>query len=147
MARVRRKGRGMGQINRETLIGVGAIAALLFAFALGVVGSMLSLFYAGYFAQYLSLPVVPTLVFLVVLHWLPSALLITTFIGGRPVPRWWSVLYVLVSLPPLYVGWDGLVVRRDFGDTLLWLPYLLTGLAMAIVGLVIALGRLDGDLM
>ncbi|PQV56196.1 hypothetical protein LX70_02461 [Defluviimonas denitrificans] len=73
----------MGQINRETLIGVGAIAAFLFAFALGVVGSMLSLFYPGYFAQYLSLPVVPTLVFLVVVHWLPLALLITTFIKGE----------------------------------------------------------------
>ena len=141
MARVRRKGRDTIEMNRETLFLVSAMAALLFAFALGVVGSMLSLFYAGYFAQNLSLPLVPTLVVLVVLHWLPLALLITTFIKGRPVPRWWSVLYVLVSLPPLYVGWDGLVVRRDFGDTLLWLPYLLTGLAMAIVGLVIALGR------
>ncbi|WP_413869932.1 hypothetical protein [Albidovulum sp.] len=137
----------MGQINRETLLRVSAIAALLFAFALGVVGSMLSLFYAGYFAQYLSLPVVPTLVVLVVLHWLPLALLITTFTKGRPVPRWWSVLYVLASLLPLYVGWDGLVARRDFGDTLLWLPYLLTGLVMAIVGLAIALGRLGGDPM
>ena len=141
MARVRRKGRDTIEMNRETLFLVSAMAALLFAFALGVVGSMLSLFYAGYFAQNLSLPLVPTLVVLVVLHWLPLALLITTLIGGRPVPRWWSVLYVLGSLLPFYVGWDGLVVRRDFGDTLLWLPYLLTGLAMAIVGLVIALGR------
>lgn len=135
----------MGTINRDSLALAGSIAVLLSAFAMAAVGTFLSPFYAGYFTRHFSLPALPTVSAFIALHWFPLILLLKTFLRGTSVPRWWGVVHVAASLLPLYVGWEGLIMRRDFGDTILWLPYLLAGIASAIVGIAIAARRSAGD--
>jgi hypothetical protein len=61
---------------------------------------------------------------------------------GQEGPRSLDFLLVLVSP---FVGWyglDSLILHGDWGDAVLWLPYLVTGGCLFLVGIIGALRRL-----
>ncbi|MEZ5772413.1 MAG: hypothetical protein R3D61_12600 [Defluviimonas denitrificans] len=136
----------MGQINRETLIGVGAIAAFSSPSRCGVVVQMLSLFYADTLRN-TSLPVVPTLVFLVVLHWLAfGAAYYDVYRGQAGSALVECALRSRIASAPLCrLGWP--VRTKEFRrhPPVASIPFDRIGYGDCWTG--IAFGRLDGDPM
>ena len=123
---------------------------MLSALALVPVGAMMSVFgYAEAVLVWLGfkegstspLIVIAGLLLTFSLHCVPLALIWTAGeLGSAARPRLGLAMLLLSPLVGWY-GFDSLVLRGDWGDVLLWGPYLLTGLFMAAAGGLILIGR------
>ncbi len=75
---------------------------------------------------------------LIALHAFPFAMFALVAIWRDGPPKWLGALMLVLCLFVAWRGIHGLFVLGDWGDVLLWGPYVLTGLFMATTGLLIA---------
>lgn len=71
---------------------------------------------------------------LIGLHCIPLLLFLVAMGLRGQAKRWLGLVFLLLSPATAAIGFDGLFLRGDWGDTVLWAPYLLTGLFMAAAG-------------
>jgi hypothetical protein len=112
------------------------VLAWVSAVWLFLVGVFLSSFSAGPVAHWIGLEgrwAIVVLFALWGLHLCPLLALgtvATTPRGGV----WRGIILLLCASVPLWVGVYALILRGDWGDAVLWGPYLITGVCLAALG-------------
>lgn len=120
------------------------LSGVITAIGLILIGFFLSLFSAAHVSDLIGAAQSTLLVLgaLISFHFVPVSLFIAAYGKLPTIPRWTGWTMILVAPVFGWVGFDGLILRGDWGDTVLWGPYLATGVLLAVCGLFIALGRL-----
>jgi hypothetical protein len=127
----------MDQRSRTSVI-AGLVAALL----LPIVGGFLAVFGdAAAVTRFIEFPLNVIVVALVALHALPFAMFVLVTNWRDGTPKWLGTFMLVLAPFVASRGIYGLFLLGDWGDGLLWGPYLLTGLFMATTGLLITYRR------
>jgi hypothetical protein len=118
------------------------LGGLITALALVPVGFFLSVFSANYVSGLIGAEHSALLVLgaLIIFHLVPVSLFLAAYDKSPRIPRWIGWIMILVAPAAGWQGFDG-IIRGDWGDIVLWGPYLVTGVLLAVCGLIIALGQ------
>jgi hypothetical protein len=77
------------------------------------------------------------------INMVPLVLFWIAWSSGSAARVWLGLTMLLLSPFFGWIGFYGLILQGDWGDFVLWGPYLLTGLFLATVGALIVAGRWD----